>query len=176
MSRKPLATLRRLLKRRDGATALEFALIAPVLIAIIFAASNFGILLWTWIALYNTATETARCQAVLNCHVLNASTGLAAQNYATNVAKGLGVSVGTVTAGNSASACYDQTGATSTNATDTCYWVVTINKTSSLFIPGGATLGGPNVGLNATYTINVVAYYPDMSSSTLVGFWTPSVP
>lgn len=52
------------LKYEKGATAIEFALILPVFIIIIFAVFQFGIVFNNWIALTYAAREGARMAAV----------------------------------------------------------------------------------------------------------------
>jgi Flp pilus assembly protein TadG len=49
---------------RDGATALEFALVAPVLFAILFGVIEFGRLMWTQSALHFAVEAAARCASV----------------------------------------------------------------------------------------------------------------
>jgi Flp pilus assembly protein TadG len=52
------------LKAREGTTAMEFALIAPALILILFGTVEFGRLLWTQAALHFAVEEAARCASV----------------------------------------------------------------------------------------------------------------
>ena len=52
------------IKHEKGATAIEFALILPVFIIIIFAVFQFGIVFNNWIALTYAAREGARLAAV----------------------------------------------------------------------------------------------------------------
>jgi Flp pilus assembly protein TadG len=56
--------IRALLRNRRGASAVEFALIAPVLIAFILLLIEGGRMLWTQQALQEVASATARCMAL----------------------------------------------------------------------------------------------------------------
>ena len=51
-------------RAREGSTAIEFALVAPVLFLIIFSAIEFGRLMWTQSALHFAVEEAARCASV----------------------------------------------------------------------------------------------------------------
>ncbi|GJD56368.1 TadE/TadG family type IV pilus assembly protein [Methylobacterium dankookense] len=55
---------RRLLADRSGATAVEFAVLAPCLIFLVFTVLVFGLAFWTRNALTETSVETARCIAI----------------------------------------------------------------------------------------------------------------
>lgn len=57
--------LKQLYHSRRGVTALEFAVIAPVLMMLMFGTLEFGRLLWTMQGLQMTATEAARCMGIL---------------------------------------------------------------------------------------------------------------
>lgn len=56
-----------LVRDRRGLTALEFALVAPVLFMLIFGAFELGLTWWTRNALQVTAAMTARCVALGSC-------------------------------------------------------------------------------------------------------------
>ncbi|KQS72533.1 hypothetical protein ASG39_01855 [Rhizobium sp. Leaf371] len=56
--------MRRVLLGRDGATAVEFAIIAPVFFAVIFGMIGMGIAIWSTSILNQVAAEAARCLAV----------------------------------------------------------------------------------------------------------------
>lgn len=62
---------------RDGATAVEFALIAPVLLLIVGAVLGLGLAFWTRSALQQAATETARCVAIGSPDCSRATSGCA---------------------------------------------------------------------------------------------------
>jgi Flp pilus assembly protein TadG len=49
---------------REGATAIEFAFVAPVLFAILFGVIEFGRLMWTQSALHFAVEAAARCASV----------------------------------------------------------------------------------------------------------------
>lgn len=60
-------SLSRLLARdRDGATALEFALVAPLILAFTFGIIELGHLMWTIGALNMAVEDAARCVSVSN--------------------------------------------------------------------------------------------------------------
>ena len=69
---------------RRGTTALEFAIIAPVFLALLFAAIEYGRLFWTLQAMQLASDKTARCVASGNSVCSSAST------YAINTAAGYG--------------------------------------------------------------------------------------
>lgn len=52
---------------RRATTAVEFALVAPVLFVLIFGALELGLVWWTKNALQVTAAMTARCTALASC-------------------------------------------------------------------------------------------------------------
>lgn len=54
----------RLFKSEKGASAVEFAIILPILVTIVFAIIEFGIVYNNWIALTHAAREGARLAAV----------------------------------------------------------------------------------------------------------------
>jgi Flp pilus assembly protein TadG len=53
-----------LLSARTGTTAVEFALVSPILFLILFGAIEFGRLMWTQSALHFAVEEAARCASV----------------------------------------------------------------------------------------------------------------
>jgi len=50
---------------QGGTSAIEFALVAPAFLALLFGTVEFGRLLWTEQALQETAIAGARCMAIL---------------------------------------------------------------------------------------------------------------
>jgi len=50
----------RALKKESGQDLVEFALIAPILFAVLFGIIEFGVAVWRYNTLANTARETAR--------------------------------------------------------------------------------------------------------------------
>lgn len=59
-----LRALRSLGRAQDGATLVEFALVAPLFLALLFGTIEFGRVLWTQQALQQTAIAGARCMAL----------------------------------------------------------------------------------------------------------------
>ena len=59
-----LSALRSLGRSRNGATLVEFALVAPVFFALLFGTLEFGRALWIQQALQETAIVGARCMAL----------------------------------------------------------------------------------------------------------------
>ncbi len=60
-----LRSPRRLWRACGGTTPIEFALVAPLFLALIFGCIEYGRLLWTEQALQETAMAAARCMAIL---------------------------------------------------------------------------------------------------------------
>ncbi len=56
--------MRGLFRATQGATAIEFALVAPVLFLTLFGAIEFGRLMWTQSALHYAVEQAARCASV----------------------------------------------------------------------------------------------------------------
>ncbi|MGH9553423.1 MAG: TadE family protein [Terriglobales bacterium] len=56
--------IRRLLRRSDGNTALDFALLALPFLLVVFGVFEFGRLLWVQNALHYSVEEAARCGVV----------------------------------------------------------------------------------------------------------------
>ena len=71
-----------------GASALEFALTAPVFFLFIFGIIEFGLLLWTQIGLQHGAEMAARCATVDSTLCPNSNPG-AITSYAAQQAFGL---------------------------------------------------------------------------------------
>ena len=71
-----------------GASALEFALTAPVFFLFIFGIIEFGLLLWTQIGLQHGAEMAARCASVDSTLCPNSNPG-AITSYAAQQAFGL---------------------------------------------------------------------------------------
>ena len=61
--------LSRLLASRSGATAVEMALLLPVLLSLLFGICEFGRAMWTQTSLQYAVEEAARCAAInsANC-------------------------------------------------------------------------------------------------------------
>ncbi|NTH16758.1 pilus assembly protein [Agrobacterium rhizogenes] len=56
--------IRKLWHARAGASAVEFALVMPVFLLMLFGIIEFGRLFWTSHALHETAIATARCMGI----------------------------------------------------------------------------------------------------------------
>ena len=91
----------RITATEDGATAVEFALVAPMFLMLVFGAIEFGRVLWTEQALQETALAGARCMAIAQGTNPNgsctssgsySSTGKT-KTYMQNVASGWGLTV-----------------------------------------------------------------------------------
>ena len=85
-----------------GATALEFALLAPVFFALVFGIIALGMLFWTQVGLQHGAEMAARCASV-NTALCPTSNPSAIAAYATQQAFGLSLPSSTFTY--SAAAC-----------------------------------------------------------------------
>ena len=94
-----------------GATALEFAILAPVFFLLIFGIIAFGLLFWTQVGLQHGAEMAARC-ASINTTLCPNGNPSAIQNYATQQAFGLSLPASTFTP--STQACGNQVSATYT--------------------------------------------------------------
>ncbi len=56
--------MKKLFRRDDGAAAVEFSLIAPVLLVLAIGSLDAGIVFWKWNAIQGIARTTARCVAI----------------------------------------------------------------------------------------------------------------
>ena len=101
----------RLWRDERGATALEFAILAPVFFLLIFGIIAFGLLFWTQVGLQHGAEMAARC-ASINTTLCPNSNPSAITGYATNQA--LGLSLPASTYSYSTQACGNQVSATYT--------------------------------------------------------------
>ena len=105
--RPALHRLRRLWTDRSGASALEFGLLLPVFVPVMFGLIQVGQLFWTQTALQHAVEMAARC-ATINATACS-STSLT-QTYATTQAYGLTFPNGTFVA--TTAACGNQVTAT----------------------------------------------------------------
>ena len=84
-----------------GATAVEFAFVAPMFLMLVFGAIEFGRLLWTKQALQETAIAGARCVAIAQgsnptsspCASSGSYSSSTAKTYIQTVASGWGLSL-----------------------------------------------------------------------------------
>lgn len=97
------AQLRRLALAHGGATAVEFALVLPMFLMLVFGAIEFGRLLWTEQALQETAIAGARCVAIAQgsnptnspCASSGSYNATTATTYIQGIASGWGLSIPT---------------------------------------------------------------------------------
>jgi Flp pilus assembly protein TadG len=90
-----------LFQAQGGATAIEFALVAPMFLALVFGTLEFGRLLWTEQALQETAIAGARCVAIAQgsnptkspCASGGSYSSTTAISYIQGVASGWGLSL-----------------------------------------------------------------------------------
>ena len=105
-----------------GATALEFAILAPVFLLLIFGIIAFGLLFWTQVGLQHGAVMAARCASIgsgtdlrgLNTTLCPNGDPTAVQNYAMQQALGLSLPPSTFTLTTPRPACGNQVSATYT--------------------------------------------------------------
>lgn len=69
---------------RRGSAALEFAMVAPALLLLLFGIVEYARLIWTWQALQLAGDQTARCVAI------GASACATPSSYAVTAATGFG--------------------------------------------------------------------------------------
>lgn len=95
----------------SGTAAIEFALVAPIFLMLVFGTIEYGRLLWTKQALQQTAVAGARCMAIAQgsiqsspCASGGSYSATSTQTYIQNIASGWGLSVPTsnITLNNSA--------------------------------------------------------------------------
>ena len=101
-------SLRRLWRDRGGATALEFGMLLPFFVPLIFGVVQFSQLFWTQNALQHAVDMAARCATV---NTTACATTALTQTYAATQAYGLTFPTGTFVAttaacGNQVSASY----------------------------------------------------------------------
>lgn len=70
---------------RSGAQAVEFALVAPTLVLLIFGGMEFGRLLWVQSALHYSVEQAARCGALGSCTTSTAAAYAATMVPAVNL-------------------------------------------------------------------------------------------
>ena len=74
------------IRRRDGSTSLEFAMVGPMFIGIMMAIFQGGMLLWTQLGMEHAVESAARCSAVNSS---TCGTPSQIQGYAATQAYGL---------------------------------------------------------------------------------------
>ena len=78
-----MITVRKLLGATGGATAVEFALTAPMFMALLWGIIEAGLALWTQFGMENGVEEAARCASVYygsTCSTASAITSYAASH------------------------------------------------------------------------------------------------
>lgn len=121
--------LRALFADRRGATAVEFALIGPVMLTFIFLLIEGGRMEWTQQALNEVAFNSARCMALGSASCTSTS---AVQTYARDLGQGRGVSLANATV--------------AAEANQTCNAVAGMNRvtiTLPYSVASGLLPGGP---------------------------------
>lgn len=145
---------RRLRSARGGATAVEFALIVPLLMLLMFATIEFGRLLWTRDVVKQVAVEGARCMGMLAPAC--SATGIVYSATKTKdfiVARAVGFSVPLTTAGvtiDHANSCASPAGQSTSSQVTIAY---TFNSAVGGFI---AALADPRL-------LTVSACFPNQS-------------
>ncbi|MHB8527970.1 MAG: TadE/TadG family type IV pilus assembly protein [Caulobacteraceae bacterium] len=125
---------------------MEFALVAPALLGLIFGIVEFGRAMWIHNALQQTAIAGARCEGILQSSVGSnaACEGTTATSYIQGVASGWGITV--PTSGITALA-------STTCAGTAGFSSVTINYTFQTAVPQllGSMSGGVPMSANACF-------------------------
>jgi Flp pilus assembly protein TadG len=156
MRRGSARPLRLYLSSGSGASAVEFALIMPVLLMLIMGVFEYGRYLWTVNALQQTVTLTARCAGLLStttggipgCATSGTFDGAKTKAYAEQLAGAYGVALtdSNLTVSNSAT-CNSLAG----------FSQVSLNYTFTTFVPAVVK------PMANGYTINASACFPNQS-------------
>jgi Flp pilus assembly protein TadG len=142
------SSILRLCRARGGNAAVEFALVLPPFLMLVFGTVEYGRLLWTMQALQETATVGARCMALSQSACAFGGSYNAANT--TSYIQGVAQSWGLTIPGGNISPSYNTTcGGTSGFST------VTIKTTFTSVVPKVVLLPGSGKSLSAT------ACYPD---------------
>ena len=107
----------RLWSDKRGATALEFAILLPMFMALMFGIIQLGQAFWTQTALQHAVEMAARC-ATINATTCGSTA--ATQSYAATQAYGLTFPAGTFTA--TAAACGNQVSASYNFSAEMAAW------------------------------------------------------
>ena len=143
-----LRILKQLGHNRRGVTALEFAVVAPVLIMLMLGTIEFGRLLWTMQGLQMTAVEAARCMGILasSCASSGAYSSDNTTSYIENYAGAWGINL------------------TSSNLT-----LLTRDSTNTSCAPTGGTLTISEVTITYTFQTVVPGLLSMLTSKALQG-------
>lgn len=133
---------------RRGVAALEFAVVAPVLMMLMFGILEFGRLLWTMQGLQMTAASAARCMGILasSCASGGAYSSDNTTSYIENTANAWGISL------------------TSSNLV-----LLTRDSTNSACAPATSTLTISEVTITYTFQTAVPGLLSMLSSNALQG-------
>jgi Flp pilus assembly protein TadG len=131
-----------------GATAVEFALVLPMFLALVFGSIEFGRLLWIKEALQETAIAGARCVAIAQgttqdspCASGGSYSATETNSYIQTVASGWGLSVPTSGISlNAAASCGGTSG----------FSQVTLTSTFTSVVPKLVQLAAGGISLTAT--------------------------
>jgi Flp pilus assembly protein TadG len=115
----------RLRRQRGGSTAVEFAIIAAVLLPLLFGTLDLGLLMWTSNALQATAAMTARCVA-LSSSLCSANPAQYAVTTAQRWILPNIITTAGVTINATATSCNGTAGAFVTVAISSSYWAANI--------------------------------------------------
>jgi Flp pilus assembly protein TadG len=135
------------LDAEGGASAVEFAILTPLLLLVIFGILEFGQYLWTSSVMQQTAVQTARCMGVLQsqCASSGVYSSSSSQSYGQTVAAGYGLALSTsnFTLSNSAN-CAGVTGFSQVTVTYRFYAAVPVVTAMLGGLPLTATACFPN--------------------------------
>ena len=67
--------MKKLFRRDDGSAAVEFSLVAPILLVLAIGSLDAGIVFWKWNAIQGIARTTARCVAIGSNTCASVTTG-----------------------------------------------------------------------------------------------------
>jgi Flp pilus assembly protein TadG len=87
--RNPLPVVSAFRRSRDGASLVEFGLVAPVLVLLTLGIIDFGRIMWTSTTIEHVAREAARYAALHGAGAKVEATVASTQTYATDRATGL---------------------------------------------------------------------------------------
>jgi uncharacterized membrane protein len=90
--------------RRSGATAIEYAIVLPVLLLFILGIMDTGRLLWTYVTIYRATEAAARCAAIAAAvpTAVTCTNSTQTKNYAVAAAWGLAINASAFTVSNPA--------------------------------------------------------------------------
>ncbi|MEF0943880.1 TadE/TadG family type IV pilus assembly protein [Rhizobium sp. BR 362] len=132
--------IRKIWQSHSGASAVEFALVAPVFFLMLFGMIELGRLLWTSHALHDTAIATARCMGIpqTECEDGGAYSASKAAAFARSTAVGwfVGLDAASVTLDHDAS-CHGLDGFSQVKIT---YQFITVVPDLLMSLSGGTNL------------------------------------